>query len=61
MTIATKPRPVQDKPNTMAADDEGPMESLAHLLVEMQGLALVLPPVDRTEAEIEAEFDNMPV
>ncbi|MGP3723871.1 hypothetical protein [Cereibacter sphaeroides] len=41
--------------------EAAPLESLAHLLAEMQGLALVIPAVDRTDAEIEADFDNMPV
>ncbi|ULB09673.1 hypothetical protein ORIO_07055 [Cereibacter azotoformans] len=62
MLTARKPALVQPVPETPAADPaDTTTEGLAHLLAEMQGLALVLPPVDRTDAEIEAGFDNMPV
>ncbi|SNX73357.1 hypothetical protein SAMN05878503_11547 [Cereibacter ovatus] len=57
MTTPKKPTPAEQTGTETPAPDQG----LAHLLAEMQGLALVLPPVDRTDAEIEADFDNMPV
>lgn len=36
-------------------------QGLVHLLAEIQALALVMPATDRTDAEIEADFDNMPI
>ncbi|MCE6952680.1 hypothetical protein LAZ40_24630 [Cereibacter sphaeroides] len=57
MTHAKKTKDEAPKPEVATDSEQG----LGHLLAEMQALALVLPPTDRTDAEIEADFDNMPV
>ena len=44
-------------PTTAAHDPRG----LAQIFAEMQPFGLVLPPTDRTDSEIEADFDNMPI
>lgn len=35
--------------------------SLAALLAELQALSVLLPVADRSDEEIEAAFDNLPV
>ena len=57
MTYAKKTKPEAPNPEVAEDNDQG----FGHLIAEMQALALVLPPIDRTDAEIEADFDNMPV
>lgn len=57
VTHAKKTKDEAPKPEVATDSEQG----LGHLLAEMQALALVLPPTDRTDAEIEADFDNMPV
>lgn len=49
------PRPAPD-----AKTAETP-RSLAALLAELQALAAILPATDRSDEEIEAGFDNLPV
>ena len=75
MTQAHDPATVIDDLHILAAESGAQAERMAEgqqaaaeiglhvLLAEMQALAAVLPPViaHRSDAEIEADFDNMPV
>ena len=57
----TKKTPAPPAPAEPPGATHPEAEGLAPLLAGMAGMAFPLAAVDRSDAEIEADFDNMPV
>ncbi|HEY6919016.1 MAG TPA: hypothetical protein VI412_07120 [Tabrizicola sp.] len=64
MTTTSTARLIREEADLLEAGVKLQTQGLDLLLAEMRALALLLPgaaPERKTDAEVEADFDNMPV